>query len=422
MSGQGRCGWVFGLVSCLVSGLLSGLAMAEEVPVWNLDGETMGTVWHVTLAEPKGEISQAEVQKKIEESLREIDTRMSTWKEYSELSRINAEEEIDGEISLSPVLTKVLQTALDVAEKSGGAYDITVGPLVNLWRFGPDSEKTAEERLPTDTEIQAAQEKMGYAALKLTVETDGTGKLRRQKPGLYIDLSSIAKGYGVDRAAEALERLGITSYMVEVGGEVRAAGKNPQNQPWRIGIETPVPGISALYGVVELENAALATSGDYRNFRQEGEKRLSHIIHPRTGRPVEHSLVSVSVLAENCMLADAWATALMVLGAEEGRKVAEKENISALFLLQKGNQIENVAIHFPWKSLQKEKTSKKVVWLQWLLPVGFFLFFFVAVGMSQLLGRRKMMCSCKAAKVMEKKRNQLIQIQKMSEDEKIHFK
>ncbi|MDO4583436.1 MAG: FAD:protein FMN transferase [Planctomycetia bacterium] len=415
MSGQWRYWWMVWVG-------LSSLAMAEIVPVWNLEGETMGTLWHVTLVKPEGEILPSEVQKEIEETLREIDTRMSTWKEYSELSRINATEKIDEEILLSSELALVLRAALEVAQKSGGAYDITVGPLVNLWKFGPDSEKVTEERLPNDKEIQNAQKNVGYAALRLAVDEDGTGKLKREKPGLYIDLSSIAKGYGVDRVAEVLEKFGITSYMVEVGGEVRTSGKNVQNQPWRIGIETPVPGISSLYGVVELEDASLATSGDYRNFRQEGKKRLSHILDPRTGRPVEHSLVSVSVQADNCMLADAWATALMVLGPEEGQNLAKKENISALFLIQKGNQIENVAVHFPWKSFQKEKTSDYALWMQWLLPVLFFLFFFVAVGMSQLLGRRKMMCSCKAAKVMEKERNRLIQIQKMSDDEKVHFK
>lgn len=413
MSRQWSYGWI-------IWWGLSGLAMAETIPFWNLEGETMGTVWHVTLGKPNTEISQEEVQQGIEEALREIDTRMSTWKEYSELSRINATEEIDAEIPLSPALAQVLRKALEVAEKSGGAYDITVGPLVNLWKFGPDSEN-APERFPTDAEIQTAREKVGYAALQLRM-AEGSANLKREKTGLSIDLSSIAKGYGVDQVAEVLEQFGITSYMVEVGGEVRVSGKNAQNQPWRIGIETPIPGSQSLYGVVELEKGALATSGDYRNFRLAGEKRLSHILDPRTGRPVEHSLVSVSVQAENCMQADAWATALMVLGPEEGRTVAEREKISALFLIQKGNAIENVAVHFPWKPLQEEKTSGHAFWMQWLLPILFFLFFFGAVGMSQLLGRRKMMCSCKAAKMMEKERNRLIQIQKMSDDEKVHFK
>ncbi|MDO4574639.1 MAG: FAD:protein FMN transferase [Planctomycetia bacterium] len=379
-------------------------------------GETMGTTWNVSIVTDAELPDSPTVQKAIEEALRQVDYRMSTWKDFSELSRINQTEDGTEPIPLSPELDFVLKTALDVSAKTDGAYDITVGPLVNLWKFGPE-ENVPE--IPSDAAIAKARENVGWQNLQ---RVDGPA-LKRTQPGLYLDLSSIAKGYGVDVTAKALHDLGITNYMVEVGGETRTCGKNGQGKPWVIGIEAPIPGVQQLFGTVEPQDGALATSGDYRNFRMEGDKRRSHIIDPRTGRPTEHSLVSVSVRASDCMTADAWATALLVLGPVEGVQTAKREKISALFLTREGETLVPTAVDFTWRRIPTEKGaegSSRVAsrLTEIFIGVVLFLFFFFAIGMSQLLGRRKMRCSCGAARAMEQERAQIIRRIKNLDEER----
>ncbi len=318
------------------------------------EGETMGTAWHVSvISTPQNHISKekcAEIQTLIEESLKEVDFRMSTWKDFTELSRLNAQKSIETDFPLSPELALVLKSALSISEKTDGAYDVTVGPLVNLWKFGPTRGDDSMPEIPDEAAISDAKSHIGWQSLTV-LETPSENSvqyfLRRTKPELYVDLSSIAKGYGTDCASAALEKMGVENYMVEVGGEVRTRGTNRLGKPWRLGISLPVPDSNQLFGAVELNDEALATSGDYRNFKLEGSTRLSHIIDPRTGRPIEHALVSVSVLSQDCMTADAWATALLVLGPEEGVKVAQREHLRVLFLIQDGQKIVPKSVGFP---------------------------------------------------------------------------
>lgn len=338
--------------------------MAPKLAVF--EGETMGTVWHVSVVTSRN-LSDAQhqtIQTALEDALKEVDFRMSTWKEFTELSRLNAQEAIDSDFELSPELAFVLERALEVSAKTGGAYDVTVGPLVNLWKFGPTRMDSEMPEIPADEAIAEARNQIGWQNLKIVPKKVPTRKdaavpesakaavppkaLHRTKSGLKIDLSSIAKGYGVDGAVRALKKLGMNRFMVEVGGEVRTCGLNQHEKPWRIGIELPIPDTNQIYGAVELKDQSLATSGDYRNFRLEGEKRRSHIIDPRTGKPVEHALVSVSVLASDCMTADAWATALMVLGPEEGKNAAQREKLQVLFLIQDGQKIRSESVGFPF--------------------------------------------------------------------------
>ena len=217
--------------------------------------------------------------------------------------------------------------------------------------------------------------------------------------------------------------------MVEIGGEVVTRGKNAQGALWQIGIENPVPGSDQIFMAVPLENRAMATSGDYRNFRMQGDLRRSHIIDPRTGRPVEHKLVSVSVVAEDCMTADAWATALMVLGPKEGAACARKEDLSVLFLVQVGDLIVPKPVNFPYPLPgQTAEVQKTRMLPQILISILAFCIFFIAIGYSHMTGRRKMMCSCKAAKLVmnrtEKEHAPLVQDIPLMEDvsEKEHFK
>lgn len=220
-----------------------------------------------------------------------------------------------------------MDVALSVGRQSGGALDITIGPLVNLWGFGP--EKRAD-RLPAAEELTAALELTGLQRIKLKSDPHAVWK---EKTGVYCDLSAVAKGYGVDLVAESLLLLGIESFMVEVGGEVRAAGLKPDGQTWRIGVAVP-DGSQRVSRVIEISMLAMATSGDYQNYYEINGKRYSHTIDPATGRPIEHTLASVTVLRDSCVLADAWATALNVLGPEKGMSLAEELKLPALFIVR----------------------------------------------------------------------------------------
>jgi thiamine biosynthesis lipoprotein len=206
--------------------------------------------------------------------------------------------------------------------------DITVGPLVNAWGFGPDARP---ETIPSDAEIAGLLEKVGYTKLVLDSESSS---LRKSEPGLLCDLSAIAKGYGVDRVAEALDGLSIQDYMVEVGGEVRTRGLNDQGQAWRIGIERPSVEGRVIQQVLSLSNGAMATSGDYRNYYEVDGVRYSHMIDPRSGRPITHRLASVSIVEERCTRADGLATALLVLGPDEGYRLAVANDLAVLFMVK----------------------------------------------------------------------------------------
>ncbi|MDO4571262.1 MAG: FAD:protein FMN transferase [Planctomycetia bacterium] len=419
---------IFGWIVCVVL-IASPLLCAEMT---QFSGETMGTQWNASVVTPKplSDEEKEEAQNAVERALKGVDFRMSTWQNFTELSRLNQSNESENKISTE--LAKVLRAALAISQKTDGAYDITSGALVNLWKFGPTREDQTLPDFPSDDEIAQAKKKVDFRSLDIIENSDGDLIIKRQLPGVYIDLSSIAKGYGADCAADGLRELGYSNFMVEVGGEVVARGTNLWGEPWRLGIEKPVPGATSLYGAVELNDCALATSGDYRNFRMNADKRLSHIVDPRTGRPTEHTLVSVSVLADSCMAADGWATALMVLGPEEGQKIAKRENISALFLVQNGDKIESHAVNFPLVPLDRlearapsANASGSRLVAQILVSVLVFCLCFVAIGYSHFTGRRKMLCSCRAAKVMEKEREQLIRsIRNIeeSEDDTKHFR
>jgi thiamine biosynthesis lipoprotein len=291
-------------------------------------GEIMGTTYTVKVVADTREEQSAETQKALEatvhEALSAVDRSMSTYKPESELSKFN-DGPADTDVSLSPALAEVMTLAFDVNERSGGAFDVTVGPLVERWGFGAKGDL---EALPTDAELDALRARLGHDHLVLA-----DGSLRKDAADLRVDLSAIAKGYGVDKAADALEAAGFVDFMVEVGGEIRVSGKTEAGRAWRLAVEKPSAEERAIYEVVALEDRALATSGDYRNFTMVDGVRYSHTIDPTTGRPVEHRLASVSVVAETCAEADALATAFNVLGPERGLALAEREGLPALFLV-----------------------------------------------------------------------------------------
>lgn len=305
---------VFSAATLLCSCTPAGPAVQPHV---KLAGGTMGTTWHVTVVEKSGR-DQA-LSKQVQAILDRVNATMSTWDPDSELSRFNAAAPSQTPFEVSQGTAVVSKAALDMAKTSGGAFDPTVLPLVELWGFGGSSQTEP----PTPEQISTTRTKVDFRRVQVDVEQR---TLRKTAEGVRLDLSAIAKGYAVDLTFQKLVELGCTNFMVEVGGEVRTRGSNPKGEAWGIGIDRPNPSLQrsgALQAAVGLSDQALATSGDYRNFRMVNGKRVSHTIDPRTGSPISHNLASVSVVAPTCMEADAVATAVNVLGLEEGWALIE---------------------------------------------------------------------------------------------------
>ncbi|MHC4444006.1 MAG: FAD:protein FMN transferase [Planctomycetota bacterium] len=295
----------------------------------------MGTTYNVKYIESPdaGQCpDNTKLRNHIQACLDDINQKMSTYIPESELSRFNAHSP-NTPFAVSKETVEVFQLAQRISEMTNGAFDITVGPIVNAYGFGPQPRQAM---LPTDDQLTALRKTVGFD--RVTVDPQA-GTLTKSGQDVYCDLSAIAKGYAVDKVAEWLNALRcIQSYMVEIGGETRVKGRNAHNKPWRIGIEKPSEKSRTIHRAIELTDRAIATSGDYRNFYTHNGKRISHTIDPRTGRPVNHNLASVSVIHQRCAEADAWATALMVLGPDEGYKLAEKYRIAAMFLVRQENQ------------------------------------------------------------------------------------
>lgn len=311
-------------VSCLCGCLNEVATTPARV---EFSGETMGTTYSVVVyAETAAQRDAIDgLPQAIDAQLRDLNAKMSTWDPASELSRFNAYEG-EAPFPVSRETAEVVALASEVSEASGGAFDITVGPLVNAWGFGPEEEG----RTPSEDELEALRASVGCE--KVEVSLDPPALLKRQ-PDVYCDLSAIAKGYAVDKVAELLEARGLSRYLIEIGGETRCGGAKPGEQPWRVAIERPTPGRREIARVLSLAGKALATSGDYRNFREVDGRTVSHTIDPRTGQPAQHGLAAVSVGADDCARADAWATALMVLGPEEGWDLALEQGLAVYFQL-----------------------------------------------------------------------------------------
>ena len=291
-----------------------------------LRGETMGTTWSVSLVVDRQDVAAA--NNAIQQALDSVVSQMSTWESTSDLSRFN--RALPGTwFDLPAGFFTVLEHAIDIASSSGGAYDPTVGPLVDLWGFGPPG-RTA--MAPSEPAIAAARAACGWRKLTL----DKQQRRARQPGGLHVDFSGIAKGYGVDQVAQALRRLGFQSYLVEVGGELRGQGTKPDGEPWWVELERPLSvdgkSVTIATTLVALHGLAVATSGDYRRYFDADGVRYSHTIDPRSGYPVANPITSVTVLHPECMVADAVATALTVMGVEEGRMWASRQGLAALFI------------------------------------------------------------------------------------------
>jgi thiamine biosynthesis lipoprotein len=321
----------------------------EQKPanLMEIHGSTMGTTYMVKIVKPEDEkfSSRDELRKRvtvdIENLLRKVNQQMSTWIEDSEISRFNRYKGSQWfEVSADTAL--VIGEALRVSKESNGAFDITVGPLINLWGFGPDG---TVKQIPGEEQIKKVMVEIGYEKLSVRFSSPA---IKKEEPGIYCDLSAIAKGFGVDQMAEYLDSRGFSHYLVEIGGEVRAKGFNHKNQIWRVAISSPDPlGGSPYQKIIRLKNASMATSGDYFNYFERDGVRYSHTIDPTTGKPIIHKLASVTVIHESCMTADAMATAINVLGPEKGYQLAIKENL-AVFMIVRGRDgfLENMTSPF----------------------------------------------------------------------------
>ncbi|WP_323781836.1 FAD:protein FMN transferase [Leisingera sp.] len=304
--------------------LLQGCWFGSAPEEVRLSGQTMGTTYSVIAI--GNELDQAALSEAVEGTLASVNAKMSNWDPASEVSTFSAARST-APVRVSPEFAHVLAAANDVHQKTGGKFDVTLGPLIELWGFGP---RKPEDPVPSDDAIEKALDGVGQARL-LTLDA-AAGTLKKSAPETGINLSAIAKGYGVDAVAAALEGAGVDRYMVEIGGDLVAKGENAKGEDWRIGIEKPDAAAQRVQLIVPVSNLGLATSGDYRNyFEYEGE-RYSHILDPVAGRPVTHRTASVTVIAENAMLADAWATAMLVLGRENGLELAEAHKLAVFFI------------------------------------------------------------------------------------------
>lgn len=289
----------------------------------------MGTRYNVSIAAPSEPFDGNRLQAAIESELDRVDRAMSTYRDDSELSRFNRRASTEP-FPLSAAMFTVFAAAQAVSEASGGAFDITVGPLVEAWGFGP---LETDGRRPDSKTIALLRERTGWENLVLDPDRQ---TVRKTLPQIECDLSAIAKGYAVDRVSETLLSFGCGNHMVEIGGEVRVRGRNGEAKPWRIGVEKPGDA-RAVYRVLPLSGNGMATSGDYRNFRELEGKRYVHTIDPRNGLPIAHRTASVTVLDRSAMRADAFATAILVLGENTGFELAEREGLAALLLLRRAD-------------------------------------------------------------------------------------
>jgi len=315
--------------------LVAACERDARLPEFELSGSAMGTTFNVLLVAPADDISKDRLQARIDKTLADIENMASTWREDSELSEFNANP-ASGWIATSVELCEAIASALEVSHQTGGAFDITIGPLVNLWGFGPEGDVSEP---PADDALRAVMAEVGYEGLKTRCDDPAVNK---RSGGIYVDLSGWAKGHAVDELALLLDQHQLRDYLVEIGGEIRVRGHNAEGLEWAVAIETPSTTKRVPHSVMRVTNTSVATSGDYRNFFSHDGQHYSHTIDARTGRPIRHSLAAVTVVNESAAYADAMATALLVLGPTDGPQRAEKLGVAAYFLIRNKTGFDEV--------------------------------------------------------------------------------
>ncbi len=326
-----RWQWIFPI-------LLSALVGCQDQLI-TISGPTMGTTFQVKIVQREITLSADVLEREINTRLEEVNRQMSTYRDNSEITQFNRARSTDW-FGVSSDFAYVLHIAREISTWSDGAFDVTIGPLVNLWGFGPNA---ISERIPSPDSIEAYRALVGYKKILIDLSASA---LKKELPEIYCDLSAVAKGFGVDRVASYLDSLGINHYFIEIGGELRTKGHNHLRQLWRIGIASPA-GQGELQKALALNNMSMATSGDYHNYFERDGVRYSHTIDPRTGRPITHALASVSVIHKSCAYADGLATAINVMGPEKGFAFAEKRNLAVFMIVrQKDGFVEKMTSGF----------------------------------------------------------------------------
>jgi thiamine biosynthesis lipoprotein len=314
-----------------MSKMSTDLLQSPQLRVHVISGETMGTRYSARFVADR--VDRAGIEAALFAAVDAVDRQMSTWKPDSDLSRLNAAP-VGRWIKVPAELAIVLAEALRIGRASGGSFDVAVGDAVNAWGFGPAQPREKPQPLAAPVRRAAAE----------SLEFDEAGEYVRKLAPVDLDLCGIAKGFGVDELARCLERFGITSYLVGIDGELRARGRKPDGMPWTVAIERPDYETRDVMGVLELADVAVATSGDYRHWVELAGARLSHTMDPRTREPLRNRIASVTVLASNCMEADAWATALMVMGEEAGPEFARARGLDALFIIREAGDLVERAV------------------------------------------------------------------------------
>ena len=295
-----------------------------------LDGKTMGTFWRVSVIgvdEAKAQALRAKVQAQLDAD----DRLLSTWKNDSALMRFNHATDTRP-WPVSEAMADIVTLSLRIGAKTHGAMDITVGPLVNLWGFGPDKQPVAT---PDAQAIAAAKARTGLQHLQV-INQSGRQFLQKDIPDLFVDLSTVGEGYAADHLARLMEQEGISRYLVSVGGALVSRGMNGEGKPWRVAIQKPTDRENAVQAIVDINGHGISTSGSYRNYYELDGKRISHVIDPQTGQPITHKLVSVTVIAPTALEADGWDTGLMVLGPEKAQQVVREEGLAVYMIVKEG--------------------------------------------------------------------------------------
>lgn len=300
-----------------------------------ISGPAQGTTYSIKVASAPAEVDAHALRTVTDEVLNRIDLSMSSYRADSEISRFNAASSTDW-VEVSSDLATVVDYALQVSRVSEGMFDITVGPLVAAWGFGPAGEPID---LPDEAKLAELRTQVGYQKLEARLSPPA---LRKSDPRVRVDLNGIAPGYTVDLIAERFQSMHLSHFMIDLGGEVRAQGRNARGEAWRIAVERPIDAEPEPYAIVSLDNASVTTSGEYRHYYDRDGHRYSHTIDPRTGRPVEHSLASVVIIGPTTMYVDAWAKVFNVLGTEAGRKLAIERAMPVMFIEANGTELHSV--------------------------------------------------------------------------------
>ncbi len=305
--------------------------VAPKAAATVLEGKTMGTFWRVSVV-GVDKTQAEELRQKVQNLLDGDDQLLSTWKNDSALMRFNHSNSLTS-WPVSEAMADIVTESLRIGYKTQGAMDITVGPLVNLWGFGPDKQPV---KTPTQAQIDAAKARTGLAFLSV-INRSGRQYLQKSIPDLFVDLSTVGEGYAADHLARLMTEEGISRYLVSVGGALVSRGMNADGQPWRVAIQKPTDRENAVQAIVDINGHGISTSGSYRNYYELDGQRISHVIDPQTGRPITHKLVSVTVIAPTALEADGWDTGLMVLGPQKAQQVVREQGLAVYMIMKEGD-------------------------------------------------------------------------------------